>query len=105
MERIKSFNEFINESLNEKIMDTKYWTAYNQDTSGGQMPKHHTIWNKDFDKTFKQAVDEWNDEAERESQIKGAQIKQIEKLAMEYFKVEKQISIAVIQAMISQESY
>ena len=63
MERIKTFSEFLNESLNEKAMDTKYWTDYNKDTSG-QMPKEHSVWSKDFEKTFKSAVEEWNDEAE-----------------------------------------
>jgi hypothetical protein len=103
--KIKSFSEFINESINEKIMDTKYWLTYNQDTSGGQVPKEHMIMSKDFDDTFSLAVSDWNEEADGvENRIKGNQVKKIEKMAMEFFKKEKQISVAIIHAMISQES-
>ena len=36
--------------------------------------------------------------------IKGKQITAVKKLAMEFFKIEKWISINVIHAMIAQES-
>lgn len=102
MEKLKSFSEFVNESLNEKIMDTKYWMTYNQDTSGGQVPKEHFKMEKNFQDAFEVAVTEWQKEAEE--RLTSAQIKNIEKLAMEFFKKEKQISVAIIQAMIMQES-
>ena len=103
--KIKSFSEFINESLNEKAMDTKYWMDYNTDTSGGQVEKEHMIMSKDFDDTFSLAISDWNDESEHnDNRIKGAEIKKIEKLAMEFFKKEKQISVAIIHAMIFQEA-
>jgi hypothetical protein len=102
--KIKSFSEFVNESLNEKAIDTKYWLDYNTDTSG-QLPKEHMTMSKDFDDTFSLAVSDWNDEAEgAENRIKGDQVKKIEKLAMEFFKKEKKISVAIIQAMIMQEA-
>lgn len=102
--KIKSFSEFLNESLNEKAMDTKYWMDYNTDTSG-QTPKDHLKMSKDFEDTFSLAVSEWNSEAEgAENRIKGSQVKNIEKMAMEFFKKEKQISVAIIHAMIMQES-
>ena len=103
--KIKSFSEFINESLNEKAMDTKYWMDYNTDTSGGQVEKEHMIMSKDFDDTFSLAISDWNDESEHnDNRIKGREIKKIEKLAMEFFKKEKQISVAIIHAMIFQEA-
>ena len=54
--------------------------------------------------TFEEAVTSWNQEAEREDMIKGAQIKDVKKLAEEFFKKEKWISVNVIHAMIAQES-
>jgi len=97
------FESEVNESLNEK-MDTKYWADYNDDTSIQGSPKGWSDKSKDFEDTFEDAVDEWNAEAERESMIKGKQIADIRKLAMEFFKIEKWISINVIHAMIAQES-
>lgn len=102
--KIKTFNEFINESLNEKAMDTEYWAGYNKDTSG-QGKKEHEAKSKDFEDTFSLAVSEWNAEADgAENRIKGAQIKAIEKMAKEFFKIEKYISVNIIQAMIAQEA-
>jgi hypothetical protein len=103
MKNIPTFESFINESLNEKI-DTKYWADYNDDTSG-QGDKSYSEKSNDFTKTFKIAVDDWNREADGpENRIKGAQIKKIEKMAQEFFKIENWISVNVIQAMIMQES-
>jgi mannose-6-phosphate isomerase-like protein (cupin superfamily) len=99
----KTFNQFINESLNEKI-DTKYWANYNDDSSVPGSYPEFSEKSKDFKGTFDDAIDEWNSEAERESMIKGKQITAIKKLAMEFFKIEKWISINVIHAMIAQES-
>jgi hypothetical protein len=103
MKNIPTFESFVNESMNEK-MDTKYWADYNDDTSG-QGDKSHSEKSNDFIKTFKIAVDAWNREADgAENRIKGTQIKKIEKMAEEFFKLEKWISINVIHAMIMQES-
>lgn len=103
MKNIKTFEEFLNEGVNEKL-DTKYWAGYNKDTSG-QSSEHFAEKSKDFEDTFEDAVVYWNQEAEgSENRIKGAQIKAIEKMAMEFFKIEKYISINIIHAMIAQES-
>ena len=49
--------------------------------------------------------DDGHNEADgAENQIKGTSLKKIEKMAMEFFKIEKWISVNVIQAMIMQES-
>jgi hypothetical protein len=99
MKHVKTFENFLNEAI-----DTKYWLDYNKDTSG-QMPKEHMIMSKDFDDTFSLAVSDWNAEADSAAErIKGDQVKKIEKMAMEFFKKEKQISVAIIHAMIAQES-
>ena len=99
MKHIKTFENFLNEG-----MDTKYWAGYNKDTSG-QGDKSWEEKSKDFEDTFEEAVTEWNREAEgAENRIKGAQIQKIKKMADEFFKKEKWISINVIQAMIMQES-
>ena len=103
MKNLQTLSEFVNESINEKAMDTKYWMDYNTDTSGGQVEKEHMILSKDFDDTFGLAISDWNDESEHnDNRIKGNQIKQIEKLAKEFFKKEGQISVAIIHAMIFQ---
>jgi hypothetical protein len=102
--KIKSFSEFLNESLNEKAMDTKYWAGYNKDTSG-QGNKDFEEKSKDFEDTFSLACSDWNIEADGpENRIKGDQVKKIEKLAKEFFKKEGYISVNIAQAMIAQES-
>lgn len=92
------------EEVNEKAMDTKYWTDYNKDTSG-RGEKEYEEKSKDFEETFEEAVVNWNREADSaENRIKGAQIQNIRNMASEFFKIEKWISVNVIQAMIMQES-
>ena len=89
------------EEVNEKAMDTKYWIGYND----AQGPKWQSEKSTNFEDTFNTAIDGWNDEAEGpENQIKGSQIKNIKKLAEEFFKKEKFITFNIIQAMIMQES-
>jgi hypothetical protein len=102
MEYVKITKFKLNESeeVNEK-MDTKYWSDYNVGTSG-QMPKEHSVWHTNFEDAFEDAVTDWQYEAEEK--LNSSQIKKIRKMAEEYFKIEKKISIAVIQAMIMQES-
>jgi len=102
MKHIHTFESFLNEGnvVNEK-MDTKYWSDYNDDTSG-QMPKEHSVWNTKFEDAFEDAVTDWQSEAEEK--LNSSDIKKIRKIAEEYFKIEKKISIAVVQAMIMQES-
>lgn len=97
-ESIGLFKTPLFESIN-----TKYWADYNTDTSG-QSPKEFSEKSTDFEDTFEEAVVSWNREADRDNMIKGEQIKAIKKLAQEFFKKEKWISVNVIQAMISQES-
>lgn len=94
----------LGESVTNEKMDTKYWSDYNDDTSG-QGNKDFAEKSTDFEDTFSLAVSEWNDEADGdENKIKGSQIQKIKKLAQEFFKIEKWISVNVIQAMIMQES-
>jgi hypothetical protein len=100
---VKAEMEGLKESLNEK-MDTKYWADYNDQNSPQSTPEFAEK-STDFEDTFLDAVEEWNSEADgAENQIKGASLKKIEKMAMEFFKIEKWISVNVIQAMIMQES-
>ena len=90
--------------VNEKAIDTKYWADYNKDTSG-RGEKEHEVKSKDFEETFEEAVVNWNRESDSaENRIKGAQIQNIRNMASEFFKIEKWISVNVIQAMIMQES-
>ena len=98
---IPTFESFINESI-----DVKYWADYNDDTSMGQSKKEHAIKQKDFDKTWKLAIQDWNDnnEAGEENEITPAQAKQVEKIAKEFFKKTGYISVNIAQAMLSQES-
>jgi hypothetical protein len=86
-----------------ETIDTKYWAGYNTDTSG-QGKKEFANKSNDFEETFEDAVVAWNQEAEKDAMIKGAQIQKIRNLAQEFFKKEKWISVNVIHAMISQES-
>lgn len=91
-------------SLQEAI-DVKYWADYNDEAGRTFAAKEFAEKSKDFDETFEEAVDDWNNEAEDdENRIKGAQIKKIEKMAQEFFKKAGWISINVVQAMIMQES-
>ena len=90
--------------LSEAI-DVKYWADYNDEAGRTFAAKEFAEKSKDFDETFEEAVDDWNNEAEDdENRIKGAQIKKIEKMAQEFFKKAGWISINVVQAMIMQES-
>ena len=100
MKHIKEFKSFIGEAI-----DTKYWADYNTDTSG-QGNKEFANKSKDFEDTFEDAVVNWNQEADgAENRIKGSQINKVKKLANEFFKKEGWISVNVIQAMISQETF
>jgi hypothetical protein len=103
MKNLKTFEDFVNESINEK-MDTKYWADYNDQNSPQSTPEFAKK-SKDFEDTFEDAVVEWNREADgAENRIKGAQIQKIKKMAEEFFKIEKWISVNIIHAMIMQES-
>lgn len=100
---MKTFKEYINESydknsLNEK-MDTEYWAAYNYDEWA---PDSWADKSKDFEDTFEEAIVNWQQEAERSSMLKNKDIQYVRKLAEEFFKIEKWISINVIHAMITQ---
>lgn len=100
MKHIKEFKSFIGEGI-----DTKYWATYNTDTTIN-VNKEFANKSKDFEDTFSLAVSDWNNEADgAENRIKGSQINKVKKLANEFFKKEGWISINVIQAMISQETF
>ena len=98
----KSNKRLLKKFVKESI-DTKYWAEYNTDTTG-QAPAEFSNKTTEFEDTFEDAVVAWNQEAERENMIKGGQIQDIKKLAEEFFKKEKWISVNVIHAMIAQES-
>lgn len=88
----------------QEAIDVDYWADYNTDTSR-QGNKDFANKSTSFNDTFSLAVSEWNSEAEGpENRIKGSQIKQIEKLAQEFFKRAGYISVNIIHAMIAQES-
>lgn len=97
---IVPYKKFIQDWMNESI-DTKYWLDYNKDTSG-QMPPEHLKMSKNFEDEFEDAVSNWQSEADE--RLTSAQIKKARAVAEEFFKKEKQISVAIIQAMIAQES-
>jgi hypothetical protein len=100
MKHVKLFEDYVNESI-----DTKYWADYNKDTSGQSDPSFATKM-KIFDITFEEAVETWNNDVAdgKENQIDSDQADKIERLAKEFFKKEKWISVNVIHAMIAQEA-
>jgi hypothetical protein len=94
----------LGESVTNEAIDVSYWEDYNDDTSGHADPSYATKV-KVFDIAFEEAVETWNDEAEgEENQIDDEQSRKIEKLAYEFFKRKRWISINIIHAMIAQES-
>jgi hypothetical protein len=94
----------LGESVTNETIDVSYWEDYNDDTSGHADPSYATKV-KVFDIAFEEAVETWNDEAEgEENQIDDDQSRKIEKLAYEFFKRKRWISINIIHAMIAQES-
>lgn len=96
---------YIEESKVSEAIDTEYWATYNTDTTIN-VNKKFAEKSKTFDKTFKEAVSNWNSEAEdEENKLPPAQEPKIKKLANEFFKKEGWISINVVQAMISQETF
>ncbi len=84
-------------------MNTEYWIDYNIDTSGQGKPEFENK-STDLEGILKEAIDDWNTEADDENQIESNQISNIKKLASEFFNEEHWISVNIIQAMISQES-
>jgi hypothetical protein len=94
----------LGESVTNEAIDVSYWEDYNKDTSGQADPSFADKI-KVFDIAFEEAVETWNDEAEgEENQIDDDQARKIEKLAYEFFKRKRWISINIIHAMIAQES-
>jgi len=95
--------KFVNESIDsiEESIDVKYWADYNDDTSG-TAPKSYSEKSRDFKYTFDESIYDWNDEADET--LNKSQIEHIKKMAMEFFKEERWISVNVIHAMIMQES-
>lgn len=87
----------------EQKIDTTYWAEYNQDTSH-QSPKHYSEKSQEFESAFKEAIAEWNNEAELDSKIEEEETQEIRKMAEEFFNIENWISINIIHAMISQNN-
>jgi hypothetical protein len=94
----------LGESVTNETIDVSYWEDYNDDTSG-HADKSYATKVKVFDIAFEEAVETWNEEADgEENQIDDDQARKIEKLAYEFFKRKRWISINIIHAMIAQES-
>jgi hypothetical protein len=94
----------LGESVTNETIDVSYWEDYNDDTSGHADPSYATKV-KVFDIAFEEAVETWNEEADgEENQIDDDQARKIEKLAYEFYKRKRWISINIIHAMIAQES-
>jgi hypothetical protein len=106
MERIKTFSEFLNESLNEIAMDIKYWKGYEDDTSiqgGPKWMSDKCSTMSDVLKCIDNSIDAWNDEAEDGPISKSAE-KHIGDLAIQFYKKAGYINGNIISAMIMQES-
>ena len=95
----------LGESFTNEGIDVEYWSDYNVDTSGHGNPKFADK-STDFEKTWKAAVKDWNDNNEmgEENEITPAMAKKVEKTAKEFFKKAGWISVNVAGAMIAQES-
>ena len=98
MKNLTSFKEFINESF-----DADYWAAYN-DTKGrpGSQPLLHHKERKDFNNVVRDAIDDWNNEADEGQGTSVREEKEIKELARKFYSDKGWISIAVVQAMIMQ---
>jgi hypothetical protein len=95
----------LGESVTNEGIDVSYWEDYNTDTSGQADPSFADK-STDFEKTWKLACKEWDENAEdEENKIPKSQEPKVKKLAKEFFSKTKWISVNVAQAMISQETY
>ena len=102
MKNLQTFSEFLNESINENSMDTKYWAKHNDAKPG--INKKYSDKSKNFEVTFGDAIEDWNQEADPRDEMEGVRLERTKKLAKEFFEIEKWISINVVLAMILQES-
>lgn len=103
MKNFQSFYEFLNESkTNESKLDTKYWVKFNNVKPG--INKNYSDKSDNFDVTFGDAIEDWNQEADPRDQMEGIRIEKIKKIAKEFFEIEKWISINVVLAMIMQKT-
>ena len=72
--------------VSENDFDSSYWTGYNNDTSIQGSPDSWAAKSKDFDDTFKEAVLEWNSEAESsENEVQGKEVLYIKNTAKKFF--------------------
>lgn len=95
----------LGESVTNEGIDVSYWEDYNTDTSG-QADKSFADKSTDFEKTWKLACKEWDENADgEENKIPKSQEPKVKKLAKEFFSKTKWISVNVAQAMIAQETY
>ena len=102
---IGTLTSSLGESVTNEGIDVEYWSDYNTDTTGRGDSKFAEK-SKDFEKTWKAAVKDWNDNNEmgEENEITPAMAKKVEKTAKEFFKNTGWISVNVAGAMIAQES-
>lgn len=84
--------------------DSDYWLQYNENTSMQGSPEWFSTKDKDFEQTFEDAVDYWNEDAEEGAELKGIEINRIKNTAKKFFEKEKWISTNIIHAMIFQEA-
>ena len=105
--KIKSFREFINESLNE-AGDIAYWKQYERGTSVGAEDFNKKIAKneKELDALYDEVVMWWDTESEdpntRSPFGQSKQCEEIRDVAKQYLKKYKSINGNVIDAMVSQ---
>ena len=84
----------------DEAVDVKYWEDYNKSSQG--VPKDWEDKETDFEEAWEDAVVEWQREADQRLTL--SQIKRAEKVAREFFKKAKWISMNIALAILSQES-
>jgi hypothetical protein len=89
------------EMSNRGGIDSQYWADYN-DAPG---PKYMSEKSKTFDTTFAKAVKEWNDMNDDEETLSKKNVERSRKVAKQFFDKEGYITINIVMAMISQESF
>lgn len=99
---MKNFILTYQEFLNESSIDTKYWAAYNDVSQKQGYYESYSKKYKNFEDGFEEALTTW--QSESMGDLNSKEIAKIRKIAEEFFKKEKWISIYVIHAMISQEA-
>lgn len=81
--------------------DSEYWLDYNDETG----PKYLSEKLTDFDSAFSKGVKEWDSMNEDGETLSQNNIERSRKVAKQFFDKEGYITISIIMAMISQESF